>query len=841
MSATPRSWTRDELILTLELYFKLGGVIPDVKDSRIIALSADLADFTLLDHNKASEVGRNKSAIIFKLSNFRSLDPTASEKGLKGFPNIAKLDKEIWEEFYGDRDKLIIEADRIRDSIHLVRETSEPLKANIHLLRLVGDELIGSLPLAVFELVKNAYDADAENVIVKLDLEVEEPYVTVKDDGCGMDLETIRRGWLQLGGPLKRERRQKRTGNLQRIPLGEKGVGRLAAYKLGNKISLVTKPEHEKMEYLVVMDLEELLEEGFASDTSVEDVRVKIESRTPKIFTGKSHGTEIRIDSLRQQDYHWGRRQVRDLHRMITTLVNPFLESSTIKTVGGFKPELIVPGHGGWLKGLLNLEDILGRAIYRLKFSLDDNARITWDYKFLPPIQLKMLQPSSDNRSDELLDLIPSEEDKKNKESRITLGSSLLDGIGPINGELHVFDRSNNVLKFFGSESNQVKNFLDEQGGIRIYRKDIRVYNYGEPGDDWLGLNAERVNKPGQRLSTNSVIGAITLEDESSKGLKEKTNREGFDQNSCYRNLLRIVSSVIDFFNRIRQKDRNQLDKAVKRRSISDPTSKFYKNIKELNRIAKEKGLEKEFEPRLKKIAEGYDTMQNAALGAAAGLNLALIFHETERSIRGLVTNIKKGVSIEILKKQASDLERLLTSLASLLKQGKPRIINARQFLENAKSISENRFTAHKIIFSCPALTGEDEDFQFFGAYNHYLSAIVNLIDNAIFWVRRANEEHDKVYYPAISIRTLIDWDTAGPCIAILDNGPGFTIDPILAQQPFVTNKAGGMGLGLYFAKMVMETQGGQLIIPSDSSELDLDNDSGKKPGAAVVMQFKRT
>jgi hypothetical protein len=179
------NWIREELILALDLYKRFQGKIPDTRDSEIAALASLLADQVLLDEKSEARTGRSRASIIFKLSNFRSLDPEAKNKGKEGFRNVGTLDKTIWKEFSSNSKSLAREAERIRNAIAHGRAEIEPLRANLHILRLLGDELIGSPRLAVFELVKNAYDADAELVTVNLDLDSENPSITVKDDGCG--------------------------------------------------------------------------------------------------------------------------------------------------------------------------------------------------------------------------------------------------------------------------------------------------------------------------------------------------------------------------------------------------------------------------------------------------------------------------------------------------------------------------------------------------------------------------------------------------------------------------------------------------------------------------------
>lgn len=102
------------------------------------------------------------------------------------------------------------------------------------MLQLLGDELIGSARLAVFELVKNAYDADANEVVVTLDLDSDpEPTITVADDGEGMTLDLIRSVWLVPGDDHRRQQRlsDRRTPRHGRLPLGEKGLGRFADHE----------------------------------------------------------------------------------------------------------------------------------------------------------------------------------------------------------------------------------------------------------------------------------------------------------------------------------------------------------------------------------------------------------------------------------------------------------------------------------------------------------------------------------------------------------------------------------------------------------------------------------
>ncbi|WP_332913803.1 hypothetical protein [Algoriphagus boritolerans] len=67
-----------------------------------------------------------------------------------------------------------------------------------------------------------------------------------------------------------------------------------------------------------------------------------------------------------------------------------------------------------------------------------------------------------------------------------------------------------------------MKTYLRENGGVRVYRDGVRVYNYGERDNDWLGIDLKRVHRVGGNVSNNIVIGSVKIKRDSSTGLIEK-------------------------------------------------------------------------------------------------------------------------------------------------------------------------------------------------------------------------------------------------------------------------------------------------------------------------------
>ena len=113
-----------------------------------------------------------------------------------------------------------------------------------------------------------------------------------------------------------------------------------------------------------------------------------------------------------------------------------------------------------------------------------------------------------------------------------------------------------------------------------------------------------------------------------------------------------------------------------------------------------------------------------------------------------------------------------------------------------------------------------------------------NLLDNALYWARYRKERDERSAQAAVLVTS--DWDktSSSGMIAVVDNGPGFSIPLNRATEAFFTTRPGGMGLGLYFANLVMEQVGGELTIESASDLRDEIDIPRAFDGAAVVMRF---
>nr|WP_070960641.1 ATP-binding protein [Hyphomonas sp. Mor2] len=690
------------------------------------------------------------------------------------------------------------------------------------LLQLLGDQLIRSARLAVFELVKNSYDADARKVVVSMNnLGSSDATITVSDDGEGMSAKIVRDIWFVPGHDHKEKTKLAGTrSELGRSPLGEKGVGRFAAHKLGNKIKLVTKANGHD-EVFVDLDWGKLMEKEY-----LEDASATIVERPAEVFDSAKTGTKIEISDLR--DDQWSKGDLRRLYRDITSICSPFDGPDE------FDVTLEVPGREGEFDDIPDTVEILKRAPWHFRFTFDGD-KFEWKYEFRPPanlvgrIERRKLNSSSSERL-----LLPRTPGSK-KTDVLTATAELLEGIGPVSGEFYVYDRGPEVLGK-GAEKQLVTRFLDANGGVRVYRDGVRVYNYGDEDDDWLSLDHRRFITPTKNISRNNVLGAISVSAETSGQLKEKTNREGFVENSAYDALKRIVLGAFQILETERALDKEAIRK-TERKPVQVESDRIKDPIAEIRRLAEQEKLSDKFAPSIDRLEKNYNELRETMLQAGlSGLGLATVFHEIQHGVTALLRRAKGGASVEDIVQQAQELEQLLNGISGLLRKSEKTTISARDLVKKVRQASLIRFRTHRVELVSPLMQDGDSDFDIKINSRLFVGAMTNLLDNSFYWMRARwpSRPADNAPSPRkIYIGASDDFEF-GPAIVIADTGPGFQDDPETLVEPFFTRRPDGMGLGFYYTNLVMELSGGELVFPH-VDEVDVPKGFD---GALVAMVF---
>jgi hypothetical protein len=193
--------------------------------------------------------------------------------------------------------------------------TSDKLQfeASAYLQTLIGRELIRTQEAAVVELVKNSYDSGAKTAIVRISTPTEKrpPSIEIIDDGSGMDLQSLRKIFMVAGY----SERPEEAGN-ERVPTGEKGIGRFASDRLGSLLLVETKTEGQVDGIIVNIDWKafENRKKKF-NEISVPYYRRPIEM-------GKEQsGTRLTITGLREP---WEQKNILNLRAVLSQLLNPY-------------------------------------------------------------------------------------------------------------------------------------------------------------------------------------------------------------------------------------------------------------------------------------------------------------------------------------------------------------------------------------------------------------------------------------------------------------------------------------------------------------------------------------
>lgn len=257
------------------------------------------------------------------------------------------------------------------------------LRPRARIIKTIGEELISSDIVAVIELVKNSYDADAEIVIISIDgpiikviaeeeedskpkkkkkkapIEIEKivgnsATLTVWDDGIGMSLSTITGAWMEPATISKKV--QKYSAAKNRRHTGEKGIGRFASAKIGSELEIISRIESDnevvaKIDWSRFGDLNQYLDQ----------IPWDWEVREPRAFSN-GHGTQLSINKLSSD---WTREKISLLRGQLQRLINP------VTPVINFLIELRLPQNFSDLAGMIEPPSTLTHPMYFLKGKFD--------------------------------------------------------------------------------------------------------------------------------------------------------------------------------------------------------------------------------------------------------------------------------------------------------------------------------------------------------------------------------------------------------------------------------------------------------------------------------------
>ena len=695
-------------------------------------------------------------------------------------------------------------------------------KTRARLLCQLGEQLIKSESVALLELIKNAYDADASECIVNIlsPDDVDVGSITIKDDGIGMDYDTLEHSWLEIGTNNKEKNKQNglRSPKYNRISLGEKGIGRFGVHRLGRKIKVISRMKGKK-ECVLKIDWDQIKNSKY-----IEELPIELEEREPEFFEN-STGTFIKITKLRNS---WTRGTLREVARSVNTLNSPF------ESKGSFSVKFKT--NNNWLDGLLTYNDIKDKNLYKFSLKISGKRITDFSYDFTPYRELTKVKSRHVSTNEfkplsRMVKVVGKNEFEDIDISKRNIGEIMIKGI--------IFDLDSKIMSLgLASGKRDLKEYLATNGGIRVFRDNMRIWDYGEVDNDWLDLDAKRVNRPSFKLSNRLILAAVYLQSEQSTDLIEKANREGFVDNEAYKLFKDACSYAIEKVEMYRNQDKEKIRLAYNSKALKEiPVLDSIDEIKELvkNKIEQEindKKVINQLYVKLDRISEDYIRItDNLIKSAGSGINLIAVLHQIEKITKNLKSLLTKRCSDTTeLSDLVDRLDVLISGYGMLARNYKTEIQNLSTLVKDAIKYESFRFDAHKVSIINNCL---EKKYDVFCSTSHFMNCIMNVFDNSIWWLGYSKTDCPKIY---IDITNDLDGYYT---VIIADNGPGFALSKDELAKPFVTAKpfGMGMGIGLNLTKEIMNSLHGKLLFP-DPYDFDIPKEFQK--GAIVALAFKR-
>lgn len=722
--------------------------------------------------------------------------------------------------------------------------------SDAQLLAELGERLIAFPEIAIGEILKNSYDADATEAYVWAE-GGDDPKLTIKDNGHGMTEEDFLAFWMKIGTTSKLVRTNSPV--FGRPLTGSKGVGRFAARRLGDHLTLTTTATAADGQFKRVVAVFDW--KSFNAGTPLTEVKVGYDVR--RGFKKHDMGTTLEIRKLRDDVDEDG---LPGVTREVLDIVNPPLLGPSTQSSPGSKedPGLSIffgrPGDKHTPQASAG-EEIVDRWV----------ARVTFQVKG-PKVTYKLWYRK------------PGDEDSRREQNwTVKLPGDHGNLVGDVLGEVRFLPKREGV--FGGMETldgRRAVGFLREKGGVRVYDRGFRIPPYGGPFDDWLQLSARVAQHtrewgskitetlyPASKRSTQEaedpllkvpgnrqLIGSVHvtsfrpgdpgLGDHVSKVLQPAMDREGFLSNDGFSQLVEVTKAAVNFIAVVDVEELVSIDEEKAKEATHEAHKSIAKAIKRI-RLSKEiptkerASLVRSLQEVDAQVAVSAEKQQESIRSIESmsllGILAGFMTHETSAMLRSVndalaaLDEVGKESSVAAVREARETLHEARQRMQTYMDY-------TRTFLLQAPEDSHQQFKVR------PQLERIEELFKNVGARGRvkvqygmsyktmspetslgvYAGTALNLFTNALKAVLKVDDKKR----PRI-IRFDVDDTPEDHVLSISDTGVG--IPPELQDlifEPFVTTTkeeegplAGGMGLGLYIVRRVLTSVGGRIRLVS--------------------------
>lgn len=733
-----------------------------------------------------------------------------------------------------DKTKIFNELKKVSPDLQLVQELIIELqdkqdtdlirfRVNGSLINRLGAELVEKKETAICELIKNSYDADSKVVTADFISRGAKSKIIVLDKGNGMTRDDIVKGFMVIGTQNKLDNPYSPV--LKRKRAGSKGIGRIAAFRLGKTLTIETRAKNSPG-YRVKIDWTE-----FEDSNEITSIRFPIEE-----VSNLSYGTTLTIENLNDA---WDYQSVEVVYKYVEDLLQPEVVSKEIK---------------------INTDS------FDVKFNLVDDDGVVIPIKKKGKLIFDYAHADIDawvtSRGIHEIRLKSKPFDVKETAYR---GDSDFSKLAGVHFKAHYFIHGKAGL--VGGLNKKKINQLLEDGrfGIRVYRNGFRVLPFGEKDNDWLGLDFhEAKRKILVPVGNKNFFGFISIFDPQDDRFVETSNREGFVHNDAFDELTKFALETCLFavqkIGELRGKKIFATQKDFKAGAGGSPKAKLAEIENQLtniltNEVAKNQNIAKneeameEVQDKIREHVksaminirqqyvepnEEYSSSlleENSMLRilATLGISVAEFTHEMrlfvpalENDVDSLETLVKEFAAKKILARMRENIGSLSNYLGffdNTIIQNTDRTIEPQDLPEIVNEFHERMnsdWTKAGIAFVLESRIRNAQTIPMH--YSEWISILFNLYTNAKKAIRGIEKEG----------RILVRLSREGKNISLEFQDNGLAIPVKIRDQifdAFVTSTklsdlrkkrsgdVSGSGLGLWIVRQILSHYGGEISL----------------------------
>ncbi len=655
--------------------------------------------------------------------------------------------------------------------------------------------------------------------------------ILVKDSGSGMARKDLEQNYMTVGTPGRKAEKiqfvEQATRTASRlhyrydkavagIPLGEKGIGRLAAMRLGHYIRVKTKKAGERNWNILLLDWREAFSD---IDADASDLVFKVREEPCESNEIGSSGTWIFIYDL-QSD--WSSEKISSIVRTdLAKMKDVYTDfrANKFMRVQFQGQEVTVPSFD---REPLGYADATCEA--RLEYDDNDEPVLRmavdyrkWDSQFTDVLVGDHLRACVREE--------PSRKAAKKKDPLVDAEfvANALRRLGPWEMKFYWFNRGRLMREDQTLYEGTVKQFLNVWGGgFLVYRDGYRVYPYGERSDDWLDLDRKALSSSAYKLNRAQMVGYLRISSIANPMLQDQTNREGFRnsyEKEALRRLLRyvILGFCKPFLEDVERKKQPPIDEVVTdvENRISTSKDSAIKSLKSIRvRAPQESESVSKVMEHLEEVSEAWERAKLRIENfeedldrfmhlAGVGLMLEFIAHELARVTHDTLQAVAaKKFSPQVIEAQLKTLDRRVRILDELSIPGRQqrREGDLNDIVSLLVDFHSNRAAREQITVDVVHEGGKGAFRETFEK-GQILQILDNLLSNSFYWLSNRLDARE----PGQITITL---DRRRRELRFRDNGPGIPKQRSeqIFEQFFTTKPPqAGRGLGLYIARRLAQ------------------------------------